>query len=216
MASTSEHRVSEPPDLSGPMLKFLVGNRQQPRYVHESVLDRSSAKLGSAVKARRHDDDTTIELANHTLEAFHIYMNWLYCQRIPDDDPRSHHTLDHLAEAYITGYELKDNKFKNAVIDRFIDVSRSENALPRASTVDIIYEGTSLTCSSPARRLLVDIYALFFDSAAVPDVKTHLGRYPKAFLVDVLDAITKVRPMPRESGDLMAVDGRKYYETETR
>lgn len=82
-----------------------------------------------------------------------------------------------------------DQKYKRAVLETIAGVQRSAPDFPCAEAFSIIYDGTPE--NSPARRLLVDMYA--YGAYDAPDWSREFELLPHEALADVMRATVKVR-----------------------
>jgi hypothetical protein len=93
------------------------------------------------------------------------------------------------ADAYVFGEKIMDQKYKRAVLDTIAGVQRDAPDFPCAEAFVIIYDGTPE--GSPARRLLVDMYA--YGAYDAPDWIREFELLPHNALVDIMSAMIKVR-----------------------
>ncbi|KAF1920602.1 hypothetical protein BDU57DRAFT_19929 [Ampelomyces quisqualis] len=132
-------------------------------------------------------------------DIFNVYLHWLYCKTFPtifadaDQGPTVEYTL--LARCYILGQILEDRKFSEAVLDAIADcaniqASRTFKKLPGSTPITLVYEKTDET--SPARRLLVDIWVRYADEDAVERLGEEL---PPRFILDFARATTRRKCM---------------------
>lgn len=82
-----------------------------------------------------------------------------------------------------------DQKYKRAILETFAGVKREAIDFPCAEAFSIVYDGTPE--GSPARRLLVDMYA--YGAIDAPDWNQEFEMLPHEALADVLRATIKVR-----------------------
>jgi hypothetical protein len=100
---------------------------------------------------------------------------------------------------------MMDQKYKRAVIETFAGVQREAPDFPCAEAFAIVYDGTPE--GSPARRLLVDMYA--YGAYDAPDWEKELELLPHEALADVMRATIKVR---RENPARPWTEGLEAYE----
>jgi hypothetical protein len=93
------------------------------------------------------------------------------------------------ANAYVFGEKILDQKYKHAVLETIAGVQRTAPDFPCAEAFAIVYDGTPE--GSPARRLLVDMYA--YGAFDAPDWSTEFEALPHEALADVMRATVKVR-----------------------
>lgn len=180
--------------LTGPVIRISVSDNEETVSIHQDVLCSTSEFFKRAVKpewSSLREDSHIIELPLKDLEALKLYSHWVYFRVVPTPSfPREHDIYSLLCRAYVLGEVLLDWTFKNAIIDIISASTKTIEYFPDGKTVSILYEGTPI--SSPARRLMVDFYAhVLHDSE---DWHSYLDDCPRDFLLDVLKAITFLRP----------------------
>jgi hypothetical protein len=168
------------------MIKVLVGEEPCTTFmVHEKVICASSAFFKVAMRHQwKESKERTVHLEEDKPEIFLMYINWLYNGTIPIDfDEPDNNQYLRLAQAYVLGDKLRDGDFCDAVVDAIIDgcqhqASDGETYSPGAQSINYIYENL---LSSPAKRLLVDIYAFNSNEECVMEF-TYGQCLPRAFL----------------------------------
>jgi hypothetical protein len=126
-------------------------------YVHAGALTSSSEFFANAMKPEWRTDPTKpIDLSDEKPPMFETYCQWLYGKKIASK-PSLDDTELHVVKLYVFGEKIKDETFQHNVLAAFIQVSVSSDHCPADAIVRIIYAGTS-SATSPARRLLVDIW----------------------------------------------------------
>ena len=185
-------------------------------YIHEHLVRTASRFVNTAVSEHWSGSQTrSVRLVDHDPEIFHVYVHWLYRKSLPVrlDSPGEAGNEEYLqlAKSYVLGDVLVDADFKDAVLDAFIDKSRSKatdgfNWYPAGSVVRHIYENTQ--DNSPARRLLVDMYTAcgqsdWLTKHASPEDLTS------EFLLDLAVSLLDKRPCP---GEVLKKDTCLYHE----
>jgi hypothetical protein len=112
---------------------------------------------------------------------------------------------DGKATFYVFAEKILDQAYKRAILATIAAVQRDAPDFPCAEAFAIIYEGTPE--GSPARRLLVDMYAYGADDAA--DWSREFELLPHEALVDIMRAMVKVR---RENGARPWTEGLEAYQ----
>tara|TARA_R110002003_G_scaffold115_2_gene9954 strand:+ start:41243 stop:41515 length:273 start_codon:yes stop_codon:yes gene_type:complete len=84
---------------------------------------------------------------------------------------------------------MMDQRYKRCILETIAAVQRDAPDYPCAEAFDIIYDGTPE--GSPARRLLVDMYA--YGAYDAPDWSEELAKLPHEALADVVRAMIRVR-----------------------
>ena len=145
--------VDEPP------ITIVVGSSEQRFHVHSSVFQTSSEFFNAALKehwceGKQHE----VKLSEDSPVTFKFYANWLYTGKVNTT------VWSQLAELYGLGEKIIDTAFQNDVINILVALSRKADArnrseLPGQADVGIIYRNTPV--GSPARRLMLDFYAIY-------------------------------------------------------
>jgi hypothetical protein len=203
--------------------------------IHLSVLSRHSEYFQRIIKpewASMRPDPSIIDMGPaHSAIEVAAYAHWLYSGTIPTRD------FDHVGGAksdaiwcdlvclscvrermmeyvnvddekatfYVFAEKILDQAYKRAILATIAAVQRDAPDFPCAEAFAIIYEGTPE--GSPARRLLVDMYAYGADDAA--DWSREFELLPHEALVDIMRAMVKVR---RENGARPWTEGLEAYE----
>lgn len=202
-------------DLSGPIIKLIVGANKTELFVHRSILTSSSEFFRNATKPEWQDlraEPNTLNLADTDVEELSAYVHWLYFGTLPaEKSPKRGEVLDNidfpcLARAYVLGEELMDIKFKNSVLDSIMAVSEEFGWSPTGETANIIFRGTP--ANSPARKLVVDVVAhRAFDS---DNWNEELQLCDREFLLEALREMSAVRP--HLTRKLWSENRHKYHE----
>lgn len=203
--------------LSGGFIKVIVGSESDVTLcVHENLICASSDFFKKGTHGGwKESKERLVRLETIEEEVFQIYVHWLYRRTLPlrVDEPGQLGNTEYvqLAKAYVLGDYLRDTNFKNAVIDAIMDKTVSPLLdgrcwFPVGAVISCIYDNTLE--SSPARKLLVDVYtrkgmgAWLREWASVADL-------PKEFLFDLAVSVLDRRPQP--AFDIME-DPCKYHE----
>ncbi|KJX95511.1 hypothetical protein TI39_contig4107g00001 [Zymoseptoria brevis] len=111
-------------DLTGSMRTVVVGQEPQPPFfLHHNILCKSSELFKSKLTWLE-----AFELPSSNYEAFQLYPSWLYAGCIPqpqDNIYMERITWPLLAHAFALGEAIKDNKFKDLIIDYMQEVMTS-------------------------------------------------------------------------------------------
>lgn len=204
-------------DLNSKILKVKAGQGDDAitMQIHQDVLSRNSEYFKRVIKpewAELRDDPDVIDMGpTHTAEEVKCYLHWLYPGTIPTRDfdnqngTKSDPIWIDLATAYVFGEKILDDRYKRSVLRTFAAVQRDAPDFPCAEAFLIIYDGTPE--GSPARRLLVDMYAYgAWDSA---DWSREFDLLPHEALADVMRATIKVR---RDNPARPWTEGMEAYE----
>lgn len=103
--------------------------------------------------------DGTFELPDEDPETFHLYLHWLYSQKLPViGENQCNAEYFALAKAVVLEDKLQDSDFVNAAVDAIIDKSRCSRMDGQALDImaKYIYENTAK--GFKARKLFVDFY----------------------------------------------------------
>jgi len=82
--------------------------------------------------------------------------------------------------------------FQDAVLHLLIETCETHHLFPAGSTIKVLYDGT--LASSPARRLLVDMYC-WYGSADWADL--HFDDAPAEFMRNCMRALMGMREVPQ-------------------
>jgi hypothetical protein len=185
------------------MVTVKVGCKEEKFLVHEDVLRMTSSFFNTALKKEwdaSRKEERTVNLSEEQPGILGIYLHWVYMKALPtfivgSQNPGAENPeYKVLAHAYALGERLLDTSFKNAVLQALCDAIGNqpyyETTCLGATTIHIIYGGT--TAGSPARRLLVDIWAY----AACEQWATQLDVMPHDFVVILARALSTSRSRP--------------------
>jgi hypothetical protein len=130
---------------------------KQKFYIHAGTLTVTSEFFKNAMKPEwRANSKKAIDLSDEDPEEFESYSRWLYSGKVTVTPPFADiHTQ--FANLYVLGERLLDETFQDAVLAAIINATR-EGMFPSNKAIRVIYAGTT-SASSPARRLMVDIFA---------------------------------------------------------
>ena len=142
-------------------------------HVHQNILTATSEFLKSRAKPEWLQEGQQLKLREHTPEALQIYATWLYTRMIPKtpraaepEEPVTDSEWRILAEAYVLGEYLMDDKFKDTVIDALRAKATTEGGkvfVKMPEVVAMIYSGTS--SGSVVRKFIVDMHLKYADLA---------------------------------------------------
>jgi hypothetical protein len=125
-----------------------------------------------------------------------IYMHWLYNGNFPvatiyvSDKTKAGAVLLHLAEEYVIGTQIRDIKYRNAIMNAFIAIHVRMKKLTFRSVIDVVYN--SMDPGSPMRQMLADMHALIVgDDVSKLEM---IGHMPQAFVQDALKSVLVIRP----------------------
>lgn len=134
--------------------------------VHRDVIGSSSEILRICFSTSK---DTELDCSHLPQTHFTIYVNWLYTgivrtEQNVSQDPGKYRLL---VELYLMGDDLRDKKFKNAIISVLLGLARQSKAinaktLPDEDCIRRAYAprfGLPNQTAKPLRRALVEIYA---------------------------------------------------------
>jgi hypothetical protein len=109
-----------------------------------------------------------------------------------------------LGEIYALAEKLKDNTSKDTVLSAMLAKSKEPSAdcnqhsrYPSLTCINIVYSGTP--SGSPARRLLVDLYAETVDSSSS---FSAYGSAHKDFMFDMMVSLASTRPHAKVPAEL--------------
>lgn len=191
MSATSPPRRN----FRGPLLSIYIGSDSDPFVVHKDLLGATSALF------RRYLSEDALTLPDEDPQLFEIYAQWLYARNskavlkelrahelVPRDDGSGvsdQPGADTLFHLFCLGERIHDVKFKNAVIDAYIDatIKGEENPIHLAGW---IYE--RLPEASTFKRLYIDIWCWNSDVHWFEDLQPRDDPLtaPGAFWLDVL------------------------------
>lgn len=144
---------------------MIIGAAGCKVYVHEKLIRRSDF-FDRALKGEWKENQTrSVLLPDEDLDTFKSYMHWLYTGNIPTplgSEMSKAAPYDALTRLYGLGERLLDGEFQDRVLDTIVVEARERIGpirrlgYPGRKAVSIIYESTP--DSSPARRLMVDLY----------------------------------------------------------
>ncbi|KAL3477662.1 hypothetical protein BJX99DRAFT_269739 [Aspergillus californicus] len=178
--------------ISGDTIKVLVGSKEQPFFVHETLVRMASPFFDKAMNHPwKESQERCVKLPEDDPRSFEIFAHWLYFGKLAVNSEETSIEIDdrylQLAKAYVLGNKLLCIKFQNDIIDAFIEKSdwRGEHGVglfPDEDCVMVVY-GNSMP-SSPIRRLLVNMYVEHGDGSWLRKSE-GAGIYPRAFLTDL-------------------------------
>lgn len=160
--------------MVGQVVRIDVGEENPVTFhVHESIICGSSEYFKRALNGPwRESKERRVVFEDVESDTFNTYVNFLYRDKIPvrsNLKDETDETFLLLAKAYVLGDMLQDGRFKDASLDAIAHTVNSRHSVETPSplsliyalhstgpVVKLIYENT--LDSSPARRLLLDIY----------------------------------------------------------
>lgn len=141
------------------VIEVDVGNGQKSFYVHRDILTSSSDFFRNALKGPfKEAEEKRVRLSEQTAELFDIYVQWLYDEKLYSTKDGETHgdEWDRLLSLYILGDSIQDRKFRNTVIDAFIEKNIMDNGWPIYLAAGVCSE---LPSNSPLCRLIADFWA---------------------------------------------------------
>lgn len=193
------------------MIEVKVGDQEDSFYVHEDVLCKSSDFFDIETSyTYRHessnggDFDEIVWLPNEDPEIFHIYVQWLYHQKIFSDVPYDENDMNRsaydnewprLLNLYVCGKHLEDDSFCNAVMDAVCD-KLNRNAGRYTYTGDLAGAvSEKLGTASPFYRVLVDMYAWIGDEEWIASEMGNAAT-PIQFYMSIVQQMIQLRDGP--------------------
>jgi len=166
---------------------------KQEFYIHETLLRASSGLFDSALKTEwKEGQEAAVHIPHYKPAIFGLWLKFLYTGRIymaeEDMDGKPRPKLTDRAEfatwrdLYALGDYIRDNDFKDALIDAMIDFISVVPVYP-ASLASYIYPYS--ISSSTHRAFAVDIFVNLWGREGF---NVHKG-HPPQFLEDALKAI---------------------------
>jgi hypothetical protein len=143
------------------MVTLLVGEDEEEMFAYRRYLSLYSGSFEAALKKEWVEGQTrTVKFPEGDPETVTFYLDFLYGKGLPTystksgSDSESHCIL---AELYVLGERRMYSKIQNATLNEILRLTRvGKRYYPDFPAIDIIYKST--TATSPARRLLVDLY----------------------------------------------------------
>jgi hypothetical protein len=143
------------------MVTLLVGEDEEEMFAYRRYLSLYSGSFEAALKKEWVEGQTrTVKFPEGDPETVTFYLDFLYGKGLPtystksESDSESHCIL---AELYVLGERRMYSKIQNATLNEILRLTRvGKRYYPDFPAIDIIYKST--TATSPARRLLVDLY----------------------------------------------------------
>lgn len=184
-------------------MKVVVGAEKQCFYIHPSALAARSKFFEAALKKEwRPNNEQPVELPEDDPDSFNIYLRWLYFGNVALQPTGLSVLLDSdlsylsLAKLYSLGEKLLDTYFQDCVINAMVLRSRNEAnsnqcSYPGHPAIQTIYRGTPST--SPARRLLVDIWAGLGEETWILHGVKDQSEVNHEFIIDLSKALLKNR-----------------------
>ena len=144
------------------MVTLLVGPKEQHLFAHGSYLVLQSKFFKAALGKEWVEGQTrTVKLPEEELNILAQYLDFIYRNVLPTDsitdDSRGGEVFNVLIGLFALGERLLDSTIRNAIIKeivRFTTIGKCKH--PGLVAINNIYNCT--TATSPARRLMVDLY----------------------------------------------------------
>ena len=193
------HSSANIDSVSGDTIAVQVGKGPTGElfHVHKTLICASSKFFENVTKPEWQpaspEKPKPVDLTDERPKVFKFFVQWLYKGVVILEDPQAPGTSDFLAQSYVLGEKIMAEAFQDDILKLMIDRS-SDGQLPGVAAIRRIYEGT--TSGSPARRLVVDIWAWGLRPKWEAENKDLLEDTCAEFVVDLVWAIIKVRPMP--------------------
>lgn len=135
-----------------------MGEAECKFYVHKSVVSRSEFFEKALKSEWKEGQGRRILLPEDDPETFQAYLHWVYTGRIYSGQKPSYVVL---AKSYAWAEKLLDKELKDRLLDAMVTTCRERDEkglrnFPGTDAISIIYAAT--TESSPARRMMVDMY----------------------------------------------------------
>lgn len=194
-------------------------------YVHERLLRDASRFFDAAMRGDwKESAERVVPLPVDDPEVFNLFVGWLYNRKFPTKNDvgsaEGNEEYMLLAKLYVLGEKLQATTIKTAVIGAILGKAKTKvqpgghSWYPVGSIVRYLYENTPPT--SPARRLLVDLYVWNGQGSWLTRDPTDEGG-SKEFLVDLARLMGLELPLSGclPSRKAMAKSGRYCEREET-
>ncbi|KAF9641031.1 hypothetical protein BFW01_g12837 [Lasiodiplodia theobromae] len=147
-------------------IQVFAGEEPEPFIIHKDILCASSDFFKNACKEPWKESAGVVELSGTEPRLFEVYARWLYSPDVLNlmekpvvttaaNGAISVPAYEPLFHLYALGDMLQDSKFKNAILDKIVEVRRLVNYHPICFSAFVYSE---LPPSSPLRRLYVDFW----------------------------------------------------------
>jgi len=171
--------------------------------VHQTLICEKSPFFMAALDGKwKESHKKLVELPEDDVNAFRLYLNWIYKGLLPCGDVATNGISDLspvqksdvnkeytvLINAYILGDKLGDLDFADAVIDTFISSANAFKYSP-GSHLQYIYVQTPV--ASPLRRLLIDMLII---EGLTPWISNNWTSLEKSTLSDLALALFNQKP----------------------
>ena len=182
--------------IKGYTVELQIGPDEQALFIHSSLLSSNSEFFNAALKENwKEGNSRIIKMLEDDYDLVYTYVRWLYAGKIYTDvkDDDTEPDFINLAKLYTLGEKLLDNGFQDCVLNSIVSLSRKKHDpddtrfFPGAMVIGIIYNGTSP--SSPARKLLVHIYAAEAEPGWMS--KWRVSKTPEEFKNDLITELLK-------------------------
>jgi len=207
---------------TGEIVTIFIGPQKKRYNIHKDIICHHSEYFRAAYNGRWKEADEGVTLEDVEVEVFHIFVHWLYTQRLPtkseydgivtDADPGK---LDD-SEKVDGGYGVLKacafaNRFLVADFERITHdfcIQTRIGASLGVSYKYIIFSYQNLPDDSLILKLMVEIQCLFWISSCdEPDEMEIRPELPHKFLIDVMSRHAELRETgDYQGGKLNAVD----------
>ena len=189
-----------------------VGAKKKNFNVHKHLLCKSAAYFKAALEGSFIEAKSQIlELPEEKVAVFEHFVFWIYTDQVLQEgqtlDDISWHLLFHL---YVFSEARGITILQNKVIDVLIDKSHYHGKIP---TQYLNYIHGNTRESSPIRRLFVDWAAHEGTLNEVWFNEEDNSDYPKAFLIDLVCALYKLKHVDQATRRDFQISRSEYHVT---
>jgi hypothetical protein len=190
------------------MATFIIGSQEKETFlVPRELVCRSSPVLNKAFNSETKEGQTQIyEIEDTTPEAFRIFIQWLYIQKVGCMDHAAffstiktsgevdEHMKDcipqttSLLQLWVLAESLLLPQLQNQIMDALHSISQW-CLIPFSVNLKYIYDKTA--AASPLRRFVTNLLAW---STPSEDYNDHAEFYPKDFFVDLAALFSSAVP----------------------
>jgi hypothetical protein len=208
---------SYPTSLAGPVIQVRVGAEDDagaPTFsVHQELFTKRSEFFKLATSGSwRESKENTISFPEDDLDAFRVYLHLVYTNNVVSSGTMKNEWML-LCRLYVLAEKLQDAAAKDSAIDAMRDYAKDARRMDTMvwdpEVIRELYDGTPER--SPARRLVVDLYALLGGQPWLEGKKAEL---PKDFLYDIaMRMIQTLAPVRNQYGATPALESEYRDET---
>ncbi|KAF2501374.1 hypothetical protein BU16DRAFT_197075 [Lophium mytilinum] len=202
-------------ELGNTTVMVQVGAEAEAFSVHDTLLCSRSKFFAVALNGKwKESDDRIIKLPDDDPNVFRDYVAHLYFGKPsldhyrPSNAPADYNAVSKL---YVFAEKMQDPQCKNDITDWMLaTVNPKEGDMlyyPAPSSIRTFYSGT--LASSPARRLLVDMFTNHTVGSWLKD--RNLDEFPVEFIWDLAVCMGQFRPLPSYD-PLKRVGTKRYHE----